>query len=383
MTADALIGYVILGLLVVGSALLVVAISRPIARRLPDSLVVEYVPPSGDIVQHGLALRADRRVLTAAIVAMTVQGKVRLLTPPGARGPVAIEALPTSRFTLSEVSLLEALRPKLVGKRKRRRYLRALAAIGVQVDVPEDGPNVYFLKGRGAFRGYQRRALTKYLDSIREQLKQNGLARKRAVSIHLYLLSLLFLALVVGGGFLTLGAFLNGDGIAALVIIPTVAAVFGVLTIAPPPILRFTEQGHELRRYLSGLRDYVRLTEQERLQMLQSPQGALRTPAGALTPGGQALGLRPQPTAGDPVAQSGLDRYVLTERMLPYAVLFGCERQWQNELEHLGGGGVTPQNLRALGSTVNGVITVLQALLIIIQIVRCIGAVLSIFGRAD
>ncbi len=59
-----------------------------------------------------------------------------------------------------------------------------------------------------------------------------------------------------------------------------------------------------------GVHDYVRLAEKDRLQFLQSPDGALR-----------------HEPLGD------LEVLVLNEKLLPYAVLFGLEKQWMAELD--------------------------------------------------
>src|SRR5690606_31484624 len=69
-----------------------------------------------------------------------------------------------------------------------------------------------------------------------------------------------------------------------------------------------TTAGAELREHLLGLREYIRLAEADRLQMLQSVSGAER------------------------VAGPGGDVIKIYERLLPYAVLFGLERQWAAEL---------------------------------------------------
>ncbi|MGO1543536.1 MAG: hypothetical protein ACTHXA_04255 [Gulosibacter sp.] len=380
---SALIGFIAFGLVLVGIGLVIVLLMTPFAKHLPASIVAQYVPPEGDIIEHGLAVRADRRVLAAAIINLAVQDKIRVLAPREAKGPVAIEARLGKAISPEERFLLQALRPPLRGQKRSQRYLRALAEIGIQVRSVEEAPDVYFLKGRGAFRGHQRRALAEYFDHARERVKQDGIARKVTFSVHLYVLSLLFLAVLVVSAILILYAFLEGEWVGAVVASVTSLALFWVLTLSPPPMLWFTEHGRALRQYLSGVRDYIRLGEQDRLRMLQSPQGALRTPAGGLTPGGVALGLPAQPTAGDPVAQSSLDRFLLTERLLPYAVLFRLENKWEDEFERLGTSSVTPQNLRALGSTLEGVMTVLQVLLIIGQLLRVVGSTLSIFGRGD
>jgi uncharacterized membrane protein YgcG len=82
-----------------------------------------------------------------------------------------------------------------------------------------------------------------------------------------------------------------------------------------------TERGRELQDHLEGLREYIRLAEADRIRMLQSPTGAERVPLA----GGAATPLDPDP---DAVLR-------ITERLLPYAVLFGQEREWTRELASL------------------------------------------------
>ncbi|MGX5681209.1 DUF2207 domain-containing protein [Schumannella luteola] len=70
------------------------------------------------------------------------------------------------------------------------------------------------------------------------------------------------------------------------------------------PLLR-TRKGAEAFEYLQGLREYLTVAEEDRLRMLQSPEGALRVDA----------------TDRDAVVK-------LNERLLPYAVLWGVEDRW-------------------------------------------------------
>jgi len=70
-----------------------------------------------------------------------------------------------------------------------------------------------------------------------------------------------------------------------------------------------TENAYPIVDHLWGIHDYVKLAEKERFAMLQSPEGALRTPLGEL------------------------EVLRLYERLLPYAVLFGLEKQWMKELD--------------------------------------------------
>lgn len=71
-----------------------------------------------------------------------------------------------------------------------------------------------------------------------------------------------------------------------------------------------TEKGAEARDYLLGMRDYLQLAEEDRLRVLQSPQGADRV----VTTDKRAI-------------------VKLHEKLLPYAVLWGVEKQWSRQLE--------------------------------------------------
>ena len=77
---------------------------------------------------------------------------------------------------------------------------------------------------------------------------------------------------------------------------------------------RLSAQGEELKRYLRGLKLYINAAEADQLRMLQSPEGADKV--------------------GDVASDNGaLVR--LYERCLPYAIVFGCEREWNKRLGRL------------------------------------------------
>lgn len=86
-------------------------------------------------------------------------------------------------------------------------------------------------------------------------------------------------------------------------IVLTVVAV-ACLIVALPRRAVLTPQGAEAREYLLGVREYIRLAEADRIRMLQSYRGAERR------------------------ADGNADVVVLYERLLPYAMLFGMEREW-------------------------------------------------------
>jgi uncharacterized membrane protein YgcG len=74
---------------------------------------------------------------------------------------------------------------------------------------------------------------------------------------------------------------------------------------------RRTEKGAAAYEQLLGLRDYLQLAEADRLRILQSPEGAVRT--------------RIDPTNPAAVVK-------LYERLLPWAIVWGVEKQWAAEL---------------------------------------------------
>jgi len=79
--------------------------------------------------------------------------------------------------------------------------------------------------------------------------------------------------------------------------------------LAKAPLL-LTEKGAEVRDYLYGIRDYVKLAEADRFRMLQAPGTAERI---------------------DVTDESAIVR--LYEKLLPYAMIFGVERDWIAELK--------------------------------------------------
>ena len=96
-----------------------------------------------------------------------------------------------------------------------------------------------------------------------------------------------------------------------------VACVAGwplLMTIVPAMLFTqpLTAKGAEARDYLLGLKQYIKVAESERLKILQSPQGAEKTPVDT-----------------DDTAQL----VKLYERVLPYAILFGKEKEWGKALE--------------------------------------------------
>lgn len=94
----------------------------------------------------------------------------------------------------------------------------------------------------------------------------------------------------------------RGGVLPLILLLASFVALFAVFFLVLKTPL--TPAGAELRDHLRGLEEYIRLAEADRFRMLQSPDGASRD----------------------------ADVIELTERLLPYAVLFGQEKEWAQAL---------------------------------------------------
>jgi len=101
--------------------------------------------------------------------------------------------------------------------------------------------------------------------------------------------------------------------VAAIVLLNPVLLIAAILAFVWAHTLwPLTDKGLELYRYMEGLKTYITVAEADRLAMLQSPEGAAKVG----TVGADDTGVLVK----------------LYERVLPYAVLFGQEKQWNKQL---------------------------------------------------
>lgn len=104
-------------------------------------------------------------------------------------------------------------------------------------------------------------------------------------------------------------------GVASIVLLSPTLLILAVVVFGLSfAMWALTDKGLTLRRYLLGLKQYISVAEIERIRMLQSPEGVEKV----------------QAVAGDPKNMTQLVK--LYERVLPYAVLFGQEKEWNKRL---------------------------------------------------
>ncbi len=104
------------------------------------------------------------------------------------------------------------------------------------------------------------------------------------------------------------GLFLNVSPLAFVSLLVAFLAGFAAFGLAIRP-LQLTEKGRAAKDHLEGLKLYLTVAEEERLRVLQSPQGAERVDVG-----------------------DNLQLVKLYEKLLPWAVVWGVEDQWMREL---------------------------------------------------
>lgn len=285
-------------------------VARAAATQRVTAPVVQYLPErSSTVLRDALLVDADRRAPSAALIDLAVKRKIRIIAGanPGAgtgsrtgasrtREPIGVELAPGVVLTSEETALLEALfGPEHTSTRLRR-----------------------FSADRRALAG----RLKTLLLNVEHGLARDGLIAERQVTGPGAALTVLaYLGLLVEG-LLVLITFVGGEWPALLAALIALAATIVTLVVTPARWRRFLPAAKPHREHLAGLRQYLELAEADRLRVLQSPSGAeLRADAtGAPSAGGDA-------EASEPLA-----RFVLNERLLPYAVLFGLEKEWLKKL---------------------------------------------------
>lgn len=288
-----------------GMVLVLAALGWAIAvrlRRLRDDpgrpvVIAEYTPPALDALSSAVFLGKQAKAIPAEVLEQAVAGSIRI--QEGERG------------WFGRTKLVAVLIDAAGADEDGRMLLDGLFGPGA-------APGAEFTFGSSDTR--LSAAARSLLSWAGAHLKQLGLYRKvpwAAVVSPVLLL--------IGGG---LAAGLGGmqalqAGAHALVpilllvaLVPLAFAVFGVVAHRP-----LSSAGAELRDHLAGLRLFIEWAEADRIRMLQSPSGAERV---RVDTSDAATMLR------------------IYEPLLPYAVVFGQEKQWAERLAVLYGDDGSP-----------------------------------------
>lgn len=274
-------------------------------------VIAQYEPPAG----LGMMLAANiagnpKKGMAATIVDLAVQKNLRILEHDQGWSKVfGVQKLSSADLAPDEQRVMGALfsiNPFSMGSILPG--LKNLLSLGGSTPPPETdtGNEVRWLTKGDSVLGQQVVALTK---SIEREAEAGGLRRKPSWRPMLIVVG----SMVLAGILLIVQTIFGGEseisiitGVVGLNAVPWIAIfAAGILTRRRP----LTTKGAELKEHLEGLREFIRVAEADRLQMLQSVSGAER------------------------ISTSDTTAIIkIYEKLLPYAVIFGLEKQWAQEI---------------------------------------------------
>ncbi len=271
-------------------------------RRLRDehgrpTIIAEYTPPPGvDALESAMLLGLTTKAIPAEVLEQAVVGSLRIVEGPrkfwGGHKLIA-ELLDPSRADGDGLMLLRGL-------------------------FPQGVPGEQFEFGRTDTRFST--AAQAILKAATTELDRRGLRRTVPTGSRAWPI---IVAILAAAAAWILGFVALDDGVHFVVplmvmgvSIVVVISVIGLVSRKP-----LTAKGAEVRDHLQGLKIFIEWAEADRIRMLQSPVGAERM----------------RVDVDDP-----RQMLKLYETLLPYAVVFGQEKQWAKELAVLYGAGNAP-----------------------------------------
>ncbi|WP_174722401.1 DUF2207 domain-containing protein [Cryobacterium cryoconiti] len=297
----------ILVLLVCVLGAVAAGIRRLFARRDArgrGTIIAQYSVPEGyNLLEAADLVGRPKTAVAAQLVSFAVRGNVRILDYPVSDS--------SAEYTLQLLSV--------DGVDTQERELLATLFSGLTVGA---------VRELGTVDKILARQLTDLRPATRRLVTSRG-GRVKATS-------------PAGKGILKAMYIVAGIGVAGVVLVSIIDWAWPLIGVIPFCLLMgvfigvaeffgrsqfvLTDAGAEQRDYLKGMKVYLELAEEERFRMLQSPEGALRVTVPAAVPG--------QATVGS-AAPDTLERVKLYEKLLPFAVLWGVEREWAKELVFL------------------------------------------------
>jgi uncharacterized membrane protein YgcG len=260
-------------------------------------IIAEYTPPRDiDALESAVLLGKTSKAIPAEVLEQAVVGSIRIEEgPPKWFGGTRLKAV-----------LVDPSRADGDG----RMLLPGLFPSGMPCEEFEFG------------RSDTRFSTTaqKVLKAAAKELRSRGL--RREVPLHVRAVPI---AIAIASAALVLLFGIAAALEYVTVWVPVLLIVGGVLVVLLVAGLvsrkPLTAQGAEARDHLEGLEQFIEWAEADRIRMLQSPRGAERV----------------RVDLGDPRV-----KLKLYEALLPYAVVFGQEKKWAQELAVLYGEGNAP-----------------------------------------
>ena len=272
-------------------SLVVAGVAAVLRRtRLADApgrgtIIAEYLPPkNASLPLSALISGTVGKSTPAHIVKLAVAGNLRILELPGRKASYQLEFLSEDGADADDLEFLHALFGKEL--------------------TPGEDRSLEKVDDKAAKR------ITALQARVAKDSVASGHRRRIPAGIVGSLFAASFLVAAVGVVFAIISLAQSYAGpVPIFFLVLSIAGI--VVTFAFAARSPLDAAGVELRDYLKGLKLYISLAEADRLRYLQSPEGAEKTPIDA-----------------DDTAQL----VTLNERLLPYAILFGEEKEWTKQL---------------------------------------------------
>lgn len=283
------------GLGVLASLVAAVLVRVRLLRDEPGrpTIIAEYTPPPGvDALESAVLLGRTTKAIPAEVLEQAVVGSIRIVEGSpgrlGTRGKLTAQLVDSSRADADGRMLLSGL-------------------------FPAGRPGEEFEFGRTDTRFST--AAQAILKAATTEIDRRGLRRPVAARWRVLpsLAAIVAATLVFVFGVLALAGGVSALVPVVLIIVSVVVVITAIALVVRAPL---TAAGAEVRDHLRGLEQFIEWAEADRIRMLQSPRGAERAAV----------------DTDDP-----RQMLKLYETLLPYAVVFGQEKEWANQLAALYG----------------------------------------------
>lgn len=259
-------------------------------RRLQDEagrpvVVAEYAPPEGvDAATAAAILGRTTKIVPAEVLEQAVAGSLRIVESKGSFG--------RSTYTA------ELVDPTLADENGR------IILEGLFGDELASGSTFEFGTTSSRFSSASQNLIS-WASGRNKALRRGYGYRAGAWPLAVAAMGVV---LIFGAGVIALVSYVTP-------LVPILLLVLGFITVFAVLIVLgrnpLTRDGAEIRDHLLGLKQFIAWAEEDRIRMLQSPEGAERRPVDVSDP---------------------RQMLVLYERLLPFAVVFGQEKQWAERL---------------------------------------------------
>lgn len=255
-------------------------------RRATGIIVAQYdVPDDQPPLLAAALIPAAKNVVPAEIVHLAVRGALRIEEGPSAEAPRLRRLTHSAAPTLLDDAALDAL------------FTRA-DAHGV-VDLPTESE---------AFAGRMTALTTKGQEEAARRGLTTKVRSRAAVILQAIAIGVAAVGLIVAIAAVASGRLSAGPALLAISVGVLLVAAASFFTFSRHTVL--TPEGAQAYERLQGVREFIRVAEEDRLRMLQSYTGAERR------------------------TDDGAHVIHVYERLLPYAMLFGMEEEWGRVLEN-------------------------------------------------